>query len=94
MENQEDMREENLRIDNLRTIVLNAITNSNLTVGVIYYIFKDLTKELENLYNQRVDAEYKEFCELANKGAAAAQRSESEAEEEAPAAAQEKKEEN
>lgn len=95
MKNQnQDIRGENLKTDNLRSEILRDITNSNLTIGVIYYIFKDLTRELENLYNQQVDAEYKEFCELANKDAAAAQGSESETEEETPAAAEEKKEEN
>jgi len=97
MENQEiDIRGENLKVDNLRTVILNAITSSNLTVGVIYYIFKDMTKELESLYNQQVKAEYNEFCELAKQeeDAAAAQGSQDAPEEETPAAAHEKKEEN
>ena len=42
------------------------IKESNLTPSLDLYILKYDVREVENLYNQSVDIQYKRFCEIAN----------------------------
>ena len=92
--NDNEIRGENLRIDNLKSMIVRDINNSNLTIGTIYYILKDVVNEIEKLYTKQAEQEYQEFCDLTNSAAAASQAESDEIKaEESDAAAIEKKEE-
>lgn len=41
---------ENLKIHNLQESIVNLINSSGLSIGTAYYIMKDITRELEDLY--------------------------------------------
>lgn len=62
MNETEDLRKDNLRIDNFKTALVREIAASHLSVGIIYYVLKDTLNEIENLYTQQANQEYKEFC--------------------------------
>lgn len=42
----------NLQIENVRQDIIDVINNSQLPIGVIYYLFKDISKEVANEYNK------------------------------------------
>ena len=91
MEENNDIRKDNLKADNFNSVLLRDIHNSNLPVSTIYYILKDILNEIEMLYHQQADKEYKEFCEVmkqrdAEAAAKAIQEAESNQEEATPAA--------
>ena len=65
MNKTEDLRKDNLRIDNFKTALVREIAASHLSVGIIYYVLKDTLNEIENLYTQQANQEYKEFCAAA-----------------------------
>lgn len=67
MDKEEDLRKENLKIDNFKSMLTRDINMSNLSVGMIYYILKDTLNEVGNLFSQQANLEYKEFCDLMNK---------------------------
>ena len=91
--NDNEIRGENLRIDNLKSMIVRDINNSNLTIGTIYYILKDIVNEIEKLYTKQAEQEYQEFCDLTNAAAASQVESDEIKVEESDAAAIEKKEE-
>lgn len=62
-----DLRKENLRIDNLRNMITRDINMSNLPIGTVYYILKDALNEIGDLFTEQANKEYKEFCDLMNK---------------------------
>jgi len=64
---EEDIRKPSLKIDNFNSSIIRDINMSGLQVGEIYYVLKSIFKDIENLYNKQVEAEYKEFCEEAKK---------------------------
>lgn len=66
MENK-DLRKENLRIDNLRNMITRDVNMSNLSIGTVYYILKDILNEIGDLFTEQANKEYKEFCDLMNK---------------------------
>ena len=63
----EDLRKENLKIDNFKTSLMRDINMSNLPIGTVYYILKDALNEIGNLFTEQANKEYKEFCDLMNK---------------------------
>ena len=64
MDNEEkDTRGYDLRAENFRMQLNNLISNSNLYPSTIYYMLKDTLLQIENLYNQAVDLQYKKFCD-------------------------------
>ena len=42
----------NLQIENVKQDIIDVINNSQLPIGVIYYLFKDISKEVANEYNK------------------------------------------
>ena len=50
----------NLQIFNLIQDIKNILNNSNLPVGVIYYILTNICNEIEQLYQQQVLLEQQE----------------------------------
>jgi hypothetical protein len=40
-----------------RENIKNVIQNSNLNIGIIYYIIKDIFNEIESLYYNQIDYE-------------------------------------
>ena len=67
MDNEQNLKKENLKIDNLKNMIIRDINFSNLPIGIAYYILKDIFNEITKLYNEQVEKEYKEFCDLMNK---------------------------
>ena len=69
MENNEnkDTRGYDLRVDNFRTQLESLINNSGLYPSTVLYLLKDITNEVNSIYNQAVNIQYKNFCEEANK---------------------------
>lgn len=63
----EDKRGISLKMDNFNSNLIREINMSNLQIGEIYYVLKSIFKDVENLYNKQAEAEYKEFCDEANK---------------------------
>ena len=83
MDKEEDLRKENLKIDNFKSMLTRDINMSNLSVGMIYYILKDTLNEVGNLFSQQANLEYKEFCDLMNKEDAEADKTNEESNSEA-----------
>lgn len=46
-----------LQINKLNNDIIDTINNSELNVGVIYYVIKDIYTEIEKLYNQQIQIE-------------------------------------
>ena len=42
----------NLQIENVKQNIINVINNSGLPIGVIHYLFKDISKEVADEYNK------------------------------------------
>ena len=61
-----DYRKENLKMEHLKLEITRDINNSNLAIGNVYYILKTIFNDIEGLYNQQVQKEYQEFCDIAN----------------------------
>lgn len=66
---EEDTRKTNLKIQHLRDIILRDINDAHLEVGMVFLILKDIIRDVENIYTEQVQKEYKEFCDEANAGA-------------------------
>ena len=52
---------ENLKLAGFRDQILQIISNSGLSVGTSLYVLKDITTEIEKLYQETVEKEYKEY---------------------------------
>lgn len=52
---------DNLKIELFKTQLNDVISNSNLSVGIVYLVLKDILNELSILYNQQVNQEYQEY---------------------------------
>lgn len=63
---EEDTRKTNLKIQHLRDIILRDINDAHLQAGVVFLILKDIIRDVENIYTEQVQKEYKEFCDEAN----------------------------
>ena len=48
---------DNLNINNLKNNLVNIIKESNVPIGTVYYMLKDLLKDTENIYRQTVEIE-------------------------------------
>ena len=48
----------NLQISNLYDAIINACTNSDLSVGTIYFVLKDIYRDIEQTYFEAVELEY------------------------------------
>ena len=42
----------------LRKNIENVVNQSNLSIDCIYFVFKDLMNEIENIYNQEIQREF------------------------------------
>ena len=42
----------NLQIENVKQNIIDVINNSQLPIGVIHYLLKDISKEVANEYNK------------------------------------------
>lgn len=47
----------NLQIEELKTKIVNIINESQLPVGVVKFIIKDLYNEINNIYEQTIEQE-------------------------------------
>lgn len=74
MNEEEDIRGSNLRVDNLRVGLANIINNCNLPIGVVYFILKDVLTEVYSLYSNEASREYKVFCEQSKEKIAEAEK--------------------
>ena len=52
----------NTKINNLRTNLVNLINQSDLPVGIIYYLLKDLVTDAYNSYKQTLVIEQQVAC--------------------------------
>lgn len=52
------MENYSLKMEEYKNQVIDLTNQSELPIGAIYYIIKDLYKELESLYNKQVQQEY------------------------------------
>ena len=52
----------NTKINNLRTNLVNLINQSDLPVGIIYYLLKDLVADAYNSYKQTLVIEQQVAC--------------------------------
>ena len=48
----------NLQISNLYDNLINSCTNSDLPVGTVYFVLKDVFREIEQVYFEAVEADY------------------------------------
>lgn len=51
------MNDFNLRNEEFRQKLIELINTSDLPISNVYFIFQLVNKEIENIYNQRVNAE-------------------------------------
>lgn len=51
----------NLSIDILKQNIFCAINNANLPIGVVSLVMKDITMELQNVYNKTLEQEAQEL---------------------------------
>ena len=51
----------NTGIDIFKANIANVISTSQLPVGIIYYVFKDILTEIKDLYNETVQQETQEL---------------------------------
>jgi len=47
----------NIQIEEFRSNLLNLVNNSGLPAAMVYYIYKDIGKEVENAYYSVLNAE-------------------------------------
>lgn len=83
---EEDIRKTNLKIQHLRDIILRDINDAHLEVGMVFLILKDIIRDVESIYTEQVQKEYKEFCDEANAEADKTNKESSSEDEEAAAA--------
>ena len=53
----------NTGIDIFKANIANVISTSQLPVGIIYYVFKDILTEIKDLYNETVQQEAQKLQE-------------------------------
>ena len=51
----------NMGINTFKDNLINLVSNSQLPVGVIYYILKDVVAEIEKIYNESLAKEQQEL---------------------------------
>lgn len=51
----------NYSIENYKRSILESIQQSQLPIGVIYYLFKDVMAEVEQVYNHTIQAEFQQM---------------------------------
>ena len=54
MENEKSI---NLQIEEFRNNLLNLVNNSGLPAGIVYYMYKDIGKDIENAYYSILNSE-------------------------------------
>lgn len=47
----------NLKLNSLKINIINMIKNSEIPVGAIYYMLKDLLSNVEDIYKQSIEIE-------------------------------------
>lgn len=52
------------KYENFRRMIQQAIQNSGLDIGIVYFIFKDIFSEIEKLYYAYLNAESTEKTQL------------------------------
>jgi len=57
----------NTNINIFKDNLINLIGNSNLPIGVVYYIIQNISLELENVYNETLVKEQQEILETSLK---------------------------
>lgn len=57
----------NTNINIFKDNLINLIGNSNLPIGVVYYIIQNISLELENIYNETLVKEQQEILETSLK---------------------------
>lgn len=57
----------NTAIDIFKNNLTNLIGNSQLPVGIMYYILKDITYEIQEVYNNSVEKERQKINEIVSK---------------------------
>lgn len=82
MESNEDIRGYDLRVDHFQTRLNLLINESNLTPSTILYILKNTLRDVEDVYKQAIDIQYKKFCEETAKREKEEQQTETEEEQE------------
>ena len=48
----------NLQISNLYDNLINSCTNSDLPVGTVYFVLKDVFRDIEQVYFEAIETEY------------------------------------
>lgn len=68
MENKEqNVIGENLKALTFENHLRQMIAESNLPINTVYYILNNITYNIKELYDQQINAEYKEYMEAKNK---------------------------
>ena len=67
MENKEYIIGTNLQIKNFESQLRQLVGNSDLPIGIVYYILNNLKADIEALYNQQINYEYNQFKEQQEK---------------------------
>lgn len=60
---EEDIRGNVLKINHFELQLRQLMANSNVDVGTLYFVLKDITNELEKAYNEVAALQYKDFSE-------------------------------
>lgn len=58
----------NTRCEQLKQILIDTINQSNLPIGVVFYIAKTIMADIESTYYGVLNSEAQEMVELANEG--------------------------
>lgn len=56
----------NMKTEEFRSALFNIINQSNLPVSIVYYVFKDVGQELENIYYGTLNSEAEEIQEYSD----------------------------
>ena len=51
------MEDFNLKLNGLKTNIINTIKTSDVPVGAVYYMLKDLLNNVEDVYKQTIEIE-------------------------------------
>lgn len=54
---------ENLKLAAFRSQLTDIITNSELSLGITYFILKDVVSQIEKLYQDTLNKEYQTYIE-------------------------------
>ena len=56
----------NMKTEEFRSALFNIINQSNLPVSIVYYVYKDVGQELENIYYGTLNSEAEENKEYSD----------------------------